>query len=70
MHVEYIILDGDPKKINFDNDTAYSSGSINWGDPDYDGDDDTSPCWFTLEGYYGMKVEHDGGSSGSPAFNT
>ena len=34
---------GAAKKINFDNDTAYGSGPINWGDPDYDGQNESSP---------------------------
>ena len=60
---------GDPKKINFDNDNAYNSGPVNWGDPDYDGDDDTSPSgshWRITWDEGGT----EGGSSGSPAFNT
>ena len=59
---------GDPKKINFDNDTAYSSGPINWGDPDYDGDDDVSPSsshWRVIWDDGGTA----GGSSGSPVYN-
>ena len=60
---------GEPKKINFDNDNAYNSGPVNWGDPDYDGDDDTSPSgshWRITWDEGGT----EGGSSGSPAFNT
>jgi len=60
---------GDPKKINFDNDTAYNSGPVNWGDPDYDGDDDTSPSgshWRITWDEGGT----EGGSSGSPAYNS
>ena len=60
--------DGDPKKINFDNDNAYSSGSINWGDPDYDGDNDISPSgshWRVLWDEGGTYL----GSSGSPVYN-
>ena len=61
--------DGDPKKINFDNDQAYSSGSINWGDADGDGVNDVSPSGSH------WRVNWDeggtfGGSSGSPAFNS
>jgi len=59
---------GDPKKINFDDDNAYNSGPVNWGDPDYDGDDDVSPSgshWRITWDEGGT----EGGSSGSPAFN-
>ena len=60
---------GDPKKINFDDDNAYNSGPVNWGDPDYDGDDDVSPSgshWRITWDEGGT----EGGSSGSPAYNT
>ena len=59
---------GDPKKINFDNDTAYSSGQINWGDADYDGNNDISPSgshWRINWDEGGT----EGGSSGSPIYN-
>ena len=61
--------DGEPKKINYDNDTAYNSGPVNWGDPDYDGDDDISPSgshWRITWDEGGTT----GGSSGSPAYNS
>ena len=61
--------DGNPKKINYDNDTAYNSGPVNWGDPDYDGDDDISPSgshWRITWDEGGT----EGGSSGSPAYNS
>ena len=59
---------GDPKKINFDDDNAYNSGPVDWGDPDYDGDNDVSPSgshWRITWDEGGT----EGGSSGSPAFN-
>ena len=61
--------DGDPKKINYDNDTAYNSGPVNWGDPDYDGDDDISPSGshWRITWDEGATT---GGSSGSPAYNS
>ena len=60
---------GDPKKINYDDDNAYTSGSVNWGDADGDGNDDVSPSgshWRITWDEGGT----EGGSSGSPAFNT
>ena len=59
---------GDPKKINFDNDNAYSSGQINWGDPDYDGDNDISPSGSHWRVYWD-EGGTAGGSSGSPVYN-
>ena len=57
-----------PKKINFDNDTAYGSGPINWGDPDYDGQDESSPSGSHWRVYWDEGGTR-GGSSGSPAYN-
>ena len=59
---------GDPKKINFDNDTAYGSGPINWGDPDYDGFNESSPSGSHWRVYWDEGGTR-GGSSGSPAYN-
>jgi len=59
---------GDPKKINFDNDTAYSSGPINWGDPDYDGFNESSPSGSHWRVYWDDGGT-EGGSSGSPVYN-
>ncbi|MBI72788.1 MAG: hypothetical protein CMG61_05090 [Candidatus Marinimicrobia bacterium] len=53
---------GDPKKINFDNDTAYSSGSINWQGQ---GSSPAGSHWRVLWDDGGTY----GGSSGSPVFN-
>ena len=60
---------GEPKKINFDNDQAYSSGSINWGDADGDGTNDISPSGSHWRVYWDEGGTY-GGSSGSPAFNS
>ena len=60
--------DGEPKKINFDNDTAYSSGPINWGDPDYDGFNESSPSGSHWRVYWDEGGTYFG-SSGSPVFN-
>ena len=54
---------GDPKKINFDNDTAYSSGSINWQGQG------SSPAGSHWRVYWDEGGTY-GGSSGSPAFNS
>ena len=53
---------GDPKKINFDNDIAYSSGSINWQGQ---GSSPAGSHWRVLWDDGGTY----GGSSGSPVFN-
>ena len=53
---------GDPKKINFDNDTAYSSGSINWQGQG------SSPAGSHWRVYWDEGGTY-GGSSGSPVFN-
>ena len=53
---------GDPKKINFDNDTAYSSGAINWQGQG------SSPAGSHWRVYWDEGGTY-GGSSGSPAFN-
>ncbi len=55
---------GDPKKINFDNDTAYNSGTINWG-AGYG----TSPAGSHWEVYWDDGGT-EGGSSGSPLFDS
>ena len=55
---------GAPKKINFDNDTAYNSGTINWGDG-YG----TSPAGSHWEVYWDDGGT-EGGSSGSPLFDS
>ena len=55
---------GDPKKINFDNDQAYNSGTINWGDG-YG----TSPSGSHWEVYWDDGGT-EGGSSGSPLFDS
>jgi hypothetical protein len=55
---------GDPKKINFDNDQAYSSGTINWGDG-YG----TSPAGSHWEVFWDDGGT-EGGSSGSPLFDS
>ena len=55
--------DGDPKKINFDDDTAYSSGSINWQGQG------SSPAGSHWRVYWDEGGTY-GGSSGSPAFNS
>tara|TARA_B100000676_G_scaffold126244_1_gene125519 strand:+ start:110 stop:2290 length:2181 start_codon:yes stop_codon:yes gene_type:complete len=54
---------GAPKKINFDNDNAYNSGTINWGDG-YG----TSPAGSHWEVYWD-EGGTEGGSSGSPLFD-
>ena len=54
---------GAPKKINFDNDQAYNSGTINWGDG-YG----TSPAGSHWEVYWDDGGT-EGGSSGSPLFD-
>ena len=54
---------GAPKKINFDNDTAYSSGPINWGDVG------TSPSGSHWEVSWDDGGT-EGGSSGSPLFDS
>tara|TARA_Y100000588_G_scaffold219423_1_gene233303 strand:+ start:3207 stop:5375 length:2169 start_codon:yes stop_codon:yes gene_type:complete len=54
---------GAPKKINFDNDSAYNSGTINWGDG-YG----TSPAGSHWEVYWDDGGT-EGGSSGSPLFD-
>ena len=53
---------GDPKKINFDDDTAYSSGAINWQGQ---GSSPAGSHWRVLWDEGGTY----GGSSGSPVFN-
>jgi len=53
---------GDPKKINFDNDTAYSSGAINWQGQG------SSPAGSHWRVYWDDGGTY-GGSSGSPVFN-
>ena len=55
---------GAPKKINFDNDQAYNSGTINWGDG-YG----TSPAGSHWEVYWD-EGGTEGGSSGSPLFDS
>ena len=55
---------GAPKKINFDNDTAYNSGTINWG-TGYG----TSPAGSHWEVYWDDGGT-EGGSSGSPLFDS
>ena len=55
---------GDPKKINFDNDQAYNSGTINWG-TGYG----TSPAGSHWEVYWD-EGGTEGGSSGSPLFDS
>ena len=55
---------GDPKKINFDNDQAYNSGTINWG-TGYG----TSPAGSHWEVYWDDGGTA-GGSSGSPLFDS
>ena len=55
---------GDPKKINFDNDQAYNSGTINWG-AGYG----TSPAGSHWEVYWDDGGT-EGGSSGSPLFDS
>jgi len=54
---------GGPKKINFDNDQAYNSGTINWGDG-YG----TSPAGSHWEVYWDDGGT-EGGSSGSPLYD-
>ena len=56
--------DGDPKKINFDNDTATSSGQIYWGDG-Y-GSSPAGSHWNV----YWDEGGTEGGSSGSPLFDS
>ena len=55
---------GAPKKINFDNDNAYNSGTINWGDG-YG----TSPAGSHWDVYWDDGGT-EGGSSGSPLFDS
>ena len=55
---------GDPKKINFDNDQAYNSGTINWG-TGYG----TSPSGSHWEVYWD-EGGTEGGSSGSPLLDS
>ena len=54
---------GAPKKINFDNDQPYNSGTINWGEG-YG----TSPAGSHWEVYWD-EGGTEGGSSGSPLFD-
>jgi len=61
--------DGQPKKIIFDDDEAYSyPGTINWGDVDGDGTDEISPP----NSHWRVRWDDGGtagGSSGSGVFN-